>query len=55
MEERRGRRELKQMKGVIAESNEEQRTPNEGEMGKGVKREPEEPTQDVGSKRLKTN
>uniref|UniRef100_A0A8C7P1D3 Zinc phosphodiesterase ELAC protein 2 n=1 Tax=Oncorhynchus mykiss TaxID=8022 RepID=A0A8C7P1D3_ONCMY len=45
MEERRGRRELKQMKGVIAES----------EMGKGVKREPEEPTQDVGSKRLKTN
>uniref|UniRef100_A0A8C7P5P8 Zinc phosphodiesterase ELAC protein 2 n=1 Tax=Oncorhynchus mykiss TaxID=8022 RepID=A0A8C7P5P8_ONCMY len=55
MEERRGRRELKQMKGVIAESNEEQRTPNEGETGKGAKREPEEPTQDVGSKRLKTN
>nr|XP_029492687.1 LOW QUALITY PROTEIN: zinc phosphodiesterase ELAC protein 2-like [Oncorhynchus nerka] len=55
MEERRGRRELKQMKGVIAVSNEEQRTPNEGETGKGAKREPEEPTQDVGSKRLKTN
>uniref|UniRef100_A0A8C8HHN1 Zinc phosphodiesterase ELAC protein 2 n=1 Tax=Oncorhynchus tshawytscha TaxID=74940 RepID=A0A8C8HHN1_ONCTS len=55
MEERRGRRELKQMKEAIAESNEEQRTPNEGETGKGAKREPEEPTQDVGSKRLKTN
>uniref|UniRef100_A0A673YQC4 Zinc phosphodiesterase ELAC protein 2 n=1 Tax=Salmo trutta TaxID=8032 RepID=A0A673YQC4_SALTR len=55
MEERRGRRELKQMKGVIAESNEEQRIPNEGETGKGAKREPEEPTQDVGRKRLKTN
>ncbi|XP_071028464.1 zinc phosphodiesterase ELAC protein 2-like [Oncorhynchus clarkii lewisi] len=55
MEERRGRRELKQMKGVIAKCNEEQRTPNEGETGEGVKREPEEPTQDVGSKRLKTN
>uniref|UniRef100_A0A673XFY1 Zinc phosphodiesterase ELAC protein 2 n=1 Tax=Salmo trutta TaxID=8032 RepID=A0A673XFY1_SALTR len=55
MEERRGRRELKQMKGVIAESNEEQRIPNEGETVKGAKREPEEPTQDAGSKRLKTN
>uniref|UniRef100_A0A8C7GY12 Zinc phosphodiesterase ELAC protein 2 n=1 Tax=Oncorhynchus kisutch TaxID=8019 RepID=A0A8C7GY12_ONCKI len=55
MEERRGRRELKQMKEAIAESNKEQRTPNEGETGKGAKREPEEPTQDVGSKRLKTN
>uniref|UniRef100_A0A4W5N0G9 Zinc phosphodiesterase ELAC protein 2 n=1 Tax=Hucho hucho TaxID=62062 RepID=A0A4W5N0G9_9TELE len=55
MEERRGRRELKQMKGVIAESNKEQRTPNEGETDKGAKRESEEPTQDVGSKRLKTN
>lgn len=43
------------MKGVTAESNEEQRIPNEGEMGKGAKREPEEPTQDVGRKRLKTN
>ncbi|KAL0993355.1 hypothetical protein UPYG_G00106540 [Umbra pygmaea] len=55
MEERRERREMRQMKGVGAESKEQQSTSNAVESGKGSKREPEETTDDVGSKRLKAN
>uniref|UniRef100_A0A6Q2ZIJ5 Zinc phosphodiesterase ELAC protein 2 n=1 Tax=Esox lucius TaxID=8010 RepID=A0A6Q2ZIJ5_ESOLU len=55
MEERREKRELRQMKGVSPESMEEQSTLNAVELGKGSKRVPEEPTPDVGSKRLKAN
>ncbi|KAJ7989460.1 hypothetical protein DPEC_G00304780 [Dallia pectoralis] len=53
MEDRREKRELRQMRG--AESMEEQGTLNAVELGRGSKRVPEEPTPGVENKRLKAN
>lgn len=56
MEERRERRELRQMKGTSAEIISEQRMPEGAEVGRGAKREQEEAVaQHVGAKRLKAN